>query len=890
MKRPGFIAEEKQSSASCLVLDKKGVIGEALAKKLSQEAIVVYVGGKSENLKASSRLTHIPYGLRFPSIPEHCYSFIFIVDDKTKIGRKLLPKLVERAKFDGAQLILIVYRRDLDKNWLSKVINDNAGVKIVILGDLFEKEPYDFRADKSSGKIIRDALRCGRIKIEGDGLKAAYVLFLEDAILGILEAVFGLHGDSLFYLFPKHPPTQISLAHMIQKAEPFIKIDFEKAKKKDQKITLPPHGKYLLYDDYSLKPRIKEIFLKKTKDWDKNKIGESPKSYENNFNILPLAGFFSLVFLLLLPLILTLIFSFAGFRLLESAKENLHKGELAKAQRQFEFSQNLFLIANKTLTPLVVEAKVIGRQPKVDPLIKHISIGQNTSMSGVYLTRSLNKFVGVFGSKTKDAKGDFTSANYLFKESMVFLQRAGIGYGFGDFEPLIKLLGHTEILFSLFGFEEEKTYLILFQDNTQLRPTGGFISFYGLLTVKNGNVKNFSTHDVYETDRKLKGHVEPPFPLRRYAQQQHWYLKDSNFDIDFVKSASKSAFFLSLETGKKVDGVLGIDVSFAKNLISAIGPIYLADYKQLVDKNNLFKLTQMYIEKDLFPGLRQKRDFLSSLYGAILLDFSQKKNLQYLSLAKVVSDSMLQKHLLFAFADSSIQDFFTVNNWSSNLSLWDKRQDRQDTINDFIGINEANLGGNNANYNIQRKVSQNITLDNKGKVFGELSILYDNTSSRSLLNSDYKNYLRIILEDDAEVSMISVDNVKQSIVKAITDPKIYEAKNFVLPKGLEVDKTQEEGKTVYGFLVNIKSGKTQTITVKYSLDKKVSLNRHLVFYNLRFFKQPGTDEYPFDFSLSYPASINVVFGPSHMTKKENKVFFSRNINSDETISISLTEK
>ena len=440
----------------------------------------------------------------------------------------------------------------------------------------------------------------------------------------------------------------------------------------------------------------------------------------------------------------------------------------------------------------------------------------------------------------------------------------------------------------------------------ELRPTGGFIGSYGLLTMDAGVVKNFSIHDVYNADGQLKGHVEPPYPVRRYLPIEHWYLRDSNFDIDFVKSASKSAFFLSLETGRKADGVIGIDLSFVKNLIATIGPIYLTDYKQLVNKNNLFELTEAHEEKDFFPWSKEKRDFLRSLYGAILLDIESWKNLPILSLAKVVSASMLQKHLLFAFAAPSIQDFFTVNNWSSTLwgapsgaPLWDKRLEKDDSINDFVGINEANLGGNKANYFISRKVSENITLDNKGKVFGELSIFYDNTSSSSLLNGDYKNYLRIILQPDAEVSMISIDGVGQSIVKAITDPKIYESKNFVSSKELEVDKTQEEGKAAYGFLVNIKAGKTQTITVKYSLSKIASLDKLLFSYSLIFFKQPGTDEYPFDFSLSFPSLYNPVniskggtvwYPPKGFIKKEGKVSLSQTINSDYEISISLAKE
>jgi len=878
MKRPCLIATEKQSKEFALVVDKKGIIGETLIRRLCKGIGVVYVGKKLPH--GLPNIIHIPYSGKFPSIPQCYYSYIFVVDDGTKTTRKSLSKFADKAEQEDSEFIFVVQRQDVSEKQVIRIIGDVGRVRTVILGDVFGKALlYDHRTDTQViNKFIQHGLRDGKIKVKDDGLSVTYPVFLEDAVSGILETAFGSNESlRIFYLFPKHPPTEISLAHMIQRANPEVKIDFEKAKKqKDQKITLPPHGKYLLDDDYSLQNRIKEIFLKRTQDGDNDEIIKRSILNKNNFNPFPLAGFLSLVFLLLLPLILTLIFSFAGFRLLESAKENLYKGELTKAQRQFEFSQNLFLIANKTLAPLVVEAKVIGKSPKVDPLIKHISIGKNTSMSGVYLAESLNKFLGVFGAQTKDAKSDFSSAFHMLNESMVFLQRVevegrlplGINQALQDFAPLINL-GNTEILSNIFGFEGEKTYLILFQDNSELRPTGGFIRSYGLLTMRSGAVKNFSTHDVYDADSKLKGHVEPPFPIRRYTQQQHWYLKDSNFDIDFVKSASKSAFFLEVETDKKVDGVIAIDTSFIKQLASAIGYVYVADYNKSV----------------------AGKDFLRAVFNSLLTSTSSGKDLPYVSLARIVSYSLIEKHILLAFANPSVQDFFTVNNFSS---FWDKRKELENVINDFVGINEANLAGNKVNYLVKRMVSNDVTIDSKGNVSANLVILYNNKSShrdsRDPAGGDYRNYLRIILGNKAQILSISIDGKDQKIIDAITDPAIYESKSFVEPRGLEVEKITENGKSFFGFLVNVPTGKRKAISIKYSLAQPITLDKPSFSYSLSYFKQPGTEAYPFRLSIAYPLIFKPIEIPKEFEDKDGKISLIKNINSDEKIQARFSKK
>lgn len=873
MQRPTLVTTEKNDSAtkpSALIVDKAGIIGEAIVKRLSEELLVVYVSARF-NSKFDSRadIVRVSYGRQFPVIPKNYYSYIFIVDDGTKITREALPKFIEKAEKDNSQLIFLVHISGINQKPILKIINNPRIAKIIIYGDIFSNEKiHDYKTSQFIvNKFIQRAEHFGEIQVFGDGLKKTYPVFLDDVVSGILEVVFGSHDlSSIFYLFPKFPPTQISLAHMIQKANPSVRIDFIRAERKEKEdIILPPNGKYLLEYNYPLQERIRKMFLEASTQHPINGTSEYFETKKNNYNLLPLFGLLYLIFLLLLPLIATLFFSFLGFKMLDAAKEEVDRGRLISAQKRINFSKTYFYLAKKTSVPLLIEAKFVGKENNAESIVRDISLGEDISRGGLYFIESLDKFSKVFMNQSKNPKEDFIQAETLLKNSIVLLQKiqsedkptSSLNAVISNFDQLIKLFsGSIDILPNIFGFTDAKTYLILFQNNMELRPTGGFIGSYGLLTMNEGAVKDFSIHDVYDADSKLKGHVEPPYPLRRYLPIAHWYLRDSNFDIDFVQAASKSAFFLNLETGKEVDGVIGLDVSFLKNLTSR-KPVDLTDYKQLVDKSNL-------------------------------LDIFQKKNLPILSLAKVVSDSMLQKHLLFAFAAPTIQGFFTVNNWSS--TLWDKRVEKLETINDFVGINEANLGANYANYNIQRKVSENITVGNKGKVFGELSILYDNTVSRNWHGGDYKNYLRIILQPDSELSSITINGVQQSIIKAITDPQVYESKKFVLPNGLEVNKTQEEGKAAYGFLVNVPAGKTQTITAKYYLSKKASLKEPLLSYNLRFFKQPGTDEYPFDFSLSYPLNYHPIKISKDFREKDGKVSLSKTLNSDYEVSISLTKQ
>ena len=128
------------------------------------------------------------------------------------------------------------------------------------------------------------------------------------------------------------------------------------------------------------------------------------------------------------------------------------------------------------------------------------------------------------------------------------------------------------------------------------------------------------------------------------------------------------------------------------------------------------------------------------------------------------------------------------------------------------------------------------------------------------------------------------------MVNAITDPLIYEAKDFIPPAGLEVEKNNEENKTIYGFMVNIPIGRIAKINVKYNLAGKISLDQNVFSYNLKLFKQPGIDSIPYSLSLAYPSIFNAVNVSDGMKEDRGKLLYSKKIAEDQDLSISFAKK
>jgi hypothetical protein len=892
VKRSAFVTSEKSDENPILIVDRLGIIGDALLDQVKEESLVVFASQKKPS--TLENVVHIPFLKKNPTIPANTYSHIFVVDDGTSATTDSLSSFIKKAQYDRAVFLFATHISRVNEQFVSGIPSFYQKAKIAVFGDIFCKDSvYDIKFPVN--KFIYQAQNYSKIDVPGDGMGVSYPVFLEDVIVGIFEAVFGEgENKSLFYLFPKHGVTFLSLAHMLQKANPALRIDFVKEKTPSQKnYVFSTEGVYILGDKYALEDRIKNIDIKERRPLEP--IVANNASYkERRSMVLPFFWLiFCIVFFLLLPLVTTLGFSFLGLQSLKNTKRALDKGDFVAAEKSTYFAKNSFSLAQNALVILSSESQLFGKQSLLNELSGDIETGKNVSTAGTYLLNASKSLAQAFYSNTKATDNFIEASNYLKNAIVIFEKEKAQGRNFSDItlklDPLISFASNTIGVWpDLLGFNNKKTYLVLFQNNMELRPGGGFIGSYGLLTLDKGKIIDFSIHDVYDADGQLTGHVEPPFAIRRYLASVNLYMRDSNFDVDYINDAAAAAGFLSIEKKQMVNGVIGVDVSFVKNILSAMGQVYVPEYNENVTADNLFQLTESHAEKNFFPGSTQKKDFLRALLQAMEADVTAKKNISYLSMAQAVGDSIFQKHVLFAFDNSSIQNLFTVNGWSS--SLWDDRREDKNLVNDFLGISEANLGINKANYFIKRSVSQVVNIDDNGGVSSSVTVAYKNTNVNGVWPGGvYKNYLRFILPQGALLTGIKINGQVQSTIDAITNPQVYENKNFSPPSKLEVEKYDQNGKTIYGFLTNIPFGALQTIAFNYSLSGQVLISSPVLNYDLRIFKQPGTDEYPYDLSFTYPSNFRVV-STSSGTNGDGRVVYSGSLNSDKEISINLAKR
>ncbi|MCL4338376.1 DUF4012 domain-containing protein [Patescibacteria group bacterium] len=409
------------------------------------------------------------------------------------------------------------------------------------------------------------------------------------------------------------------------------------------------------------------------------------------------------------------------------------------------------------------------------------------------------------------------------------------------------------VMEKLFLSDKPKLYLVLFQNSMELRPTGGFIGSFGLLAVDHGKILDFKIEDVYTADGQLKGHVDPPLPIRKYMSQPNFFLRDSNFDPDFAASSIQAEFFLNKELGKSADGVIGFNLFVVQKILQTVGPVKLPDFNNdEINAENFFFKAQYYSQNKFFPGSTQKRDFLTAMTNVLIDRLSSNKGFTMVDLLPVIKQSLDEKNLLLYSNDGQTQDLIEKQGWGGRtvevkcLSNSTTRE-VNDLSNpdkcypDYLSIIEANLGVNKANYFVSKSEAVEKKIGADGRIVTVLTLSYQNSSTPEIYSNDtYTNYIRVFVPVGSHLDSVTLNDVPMSA-------------NDVDLQNYELDKMS------FGFLIKIAPENKGIVKVTYTLPRPVTTA--VSEYQLFFQKQGGDKVAPFVLSFTYPPQFS--FSPAN---------------------------
>lgn len=376
------------------------------------------------------------------------------------------------------------------------------------------------------------------------------------------------------------------------------------------------------------------------------------------------------------------------------------------------------------------------------------------------------------------------------------------------------------VLPDMMGQEKERKYLILFQNDKELRPTGGFITAYAIFRVNRGVITSEGSDDIYRLDDQLLKKVPAPQPIIKYLPNVPTLnLRDSNLSPDFKSSMRTfESLYQSTNAKKDIDGIFALDTDFVLKLMEVLGPIEAYGTKFTTEKVDVCDCPQIIYELERYadqPVAYEKgsrKDIIGVLMQQMMSQAFNAPKSSWPKLLEAGISSLRDKHLLLYFYDQANQEAVEKINFAGRLYQWD---------GDYLHINETNFAGAKSNLYIQQKVKQKITRDKDGNLNKLLTVEYkyprrgDNCSLERqgglCLAGIYRDWIRIYVPEGSK--LVKSSGTDQTMAT-----------------------TTDLGKTVFEGFFELRPEGALKIEVEYTVPVKADQQ-----YKLLIQKQPGTD-------------------------------------------------
>ncbi len=212
-------------------------------------------------------------------------------------------------------------------------------------------------------------------------------------------------------------------------------------------------------------------------------------------------------------------------------------------------------------------------------------------------------------------------------------------------------------------------WIVLLQNDNELRATGGFMGSYALLSINHGKIVEFSIEDIYDVDGQFTGYFPPPAGVKEYLSSGNGLrLPDSNWSPDFPSSAQQVLAYFALGNRQEIVGVVAITNSVVSEMLKITGPIVLPDYEASITAETIDSVLQNR-PQPFFPGSIQKKHMLSQAKNQLLVTLGSLSTNDWKNLFVLLNQQIQKKNILFYSVNDSInsllinQDIPTISGY-----------------------------------------------------------------------------------------------------------------------------------------------------------------------------------------------------------------------------------
>ena len=326
---------------------------------------------------------------------------------------------------------------------------------------------------------------------------------------------------------------------------------------------------------------------------------------------------------------------------------------------------------------------------------------------------------------------------------------------------------------NIFWHKKRKKYLIVFQNNDEIRPTWWFIWSVWFIDIFRWKLENFEKKDIYALEWDVKkNYNEKVIPVTwiNLLAKRLW-LRDANSYIDISKSSKAINYFLK-KWWYNIDWIIYINQKTILDILKDVWEINFPKYDIQINHKNFSEIISLLVEAKV-----SKKATLDTP-KQVLFDFSNiltnkiLKEKKYSQIWKTILNNIISRDIVFySFnkKESIFLDKLELNwkfdyinqtdfNYPFFLSVWWNKSDRfiqrnyEKTI-EIYSNSENNLC--TLNTEIKLNLKNTFSKTNEDRIILEMK-KFNIKQNRDLLNIAGKwlnqNYTKIIIPWKAKIN------------------------------------------------------------------------------------------------------------------------------------------
>jgi hypothetical protein len=397
------------------------------------------------------------------------------------------------------------------------------------------------------------------------------------------------------------------------------------------------------------------------------------------------------------------------------------------------------------------------------------------------------------------------------------------------------LMASPDILSQVMGIDEEVAYLILAQNNDEIRPSGGYISTYGWLTVRNGRVTDYDYSPTTATSPR-----PPNESFVDTFEIPDWWIDfgnpiyaawDGSWYADFPSTAELALNYYNEGQNPNfpVDGIIAIDITGFELILGSLGDVIVPDYNRVVNVKNF---RDVVYDIRTYGDSEHKR-FLAAVYQAIFADWQSVEQDSSSGLLTAMLEAVTQRHIMIYIPDEGTQNVVDLLGWAGS-------QNRPEA-NDYILVADSNLG-NKSNYSVIRSLTYDVTIEPDQSRMSNLRVRYD--------------YFDSIAQDDPAVDS---EFHGPRDYKTLTQIYVPEEVNFLDDDNFDQVSVQEwDDYTLIVSRVDVDYDTSERLQLSYEMPATEDRVGDFYRYRLLIQKQPGSRIQDVNLQITLPEGAEII--------------------------------